>query len=432
MKHFVLTANSPGEVATWLTPTVRALRRHQPDARITVFIVPCAFAAGTETDVVARLTEVDDVYGPKDYWRIALGGAFPQSWPRNDRSEDNVPSDPGGAVLYLGGDLVHALRLARRLRYPALAYIERGSRWTKSFHELLVADTEARDRVIRQGENGERISVVGNLMVDAVAPALSRRDALARFALQEDAPIVAVFPGSRPYEIRLALPFLLRGLEEAMPVIGDMQVVVSLSSFVDTSVLEGRPVVGLEGARLDVRPASDGEGWTVRTDGGITARVVQGMPYDVMQVADVALTLPGSNTAEMAGAGLPMIVVLPLNLAERIPLPGAAQYVEKLPFFGRRLKSHLVRQRAAQMPFVAWPNRKAQKPVVPEVRGDLVPADVAQAVAELLQDEGKRHWMGGAVRDILGPGGAADRIVQRTVLAATRGSPAGAEVERVP
>src|SRR5690554_7637254 len=82
--------------------------------------------------------------------------------------------------------------------------------------------------------------------------------------------------------------------------------------------------------------------WRVTTQRGLTAVAVQGRPYDVMGAADMALTVPGSNTAEMAAAGLPMVVVLPMNLVEKIPLPGAAQYAERLPLVGKRLKRNLV------------------------------------------------------------------------------------------
>src|SRR5690554_7711422 len=39
--------------------------------------------------------------------------------------------------------------------------------------------------------------------------------------------------------------------------------------------------------------------WRVTTQRGLTAVAVQGRPYDVMGAADMALTVPGSNTAEM-------------------------------------------------------------------------------------------------------------------------------------
>src|SRR5690606_21479958 len=112
LMEFVLTANSPGEVSTWLAPVVRALREKTPGARISVFLVPCAFATGAEKAVVAAMPGVDRAFGPGEYWRHALAVPAVRGFERE------------GAVLFLGGDPVHALWLGRRLGLPALAYME--------------------------------------------------------------------------------------------------------------------------------------------------------------------------------------------------------------------------------------------------------------------------------------------------------------------
>jgi hypothetical protein len=44
--------------------------------------------------------------------------------------------------------------------------------------------------------------------------------------------------------------------------------------------------------------------------------------YAHMRAADVALTIPGTNTLELGIAGVPAVVVLPLNRPEIIPLEG--------------------------------------------------------------------------------------------------------------
>lgn len=416
--HFVITANSPGEVATWLTPTARALKQRMPRANISVYIVPCAFASGAEVDVVRRLPDVDYVYAPRDYWRIALGRLPAPMAPRTGASSGTmgVAADRTGALLYLGGDLVHALCLARRLRLPALAYVERSSRWTKSFRQLLVPDEQTRQRLLRRGERSERVLAVGDLMLDAVQPTDSREQAMQRFGFDPDRPVVAVFPGSRPYEIEFSLPFLLRALEEVQTDCPGLQCIISLSAFASPSVLHGRTADTLDGTTLQVE--AQAPGWRVRTEAGLTALAVQGTPYDVMQVADLALTLPGSNTAEMAASGLPMVVTLPLNLAEKIPLPGAAHYIERVPIWGRRWKRALVQQRAQQMDFVAWPNRKAGRAVVPEVRGTLQPADVARDVRALLMDPRRRLRMQDDLRSVMGPRGAAGRVADRLLRVA--------------
>src|SRR5690606_29652869 len=109
------------------------------------------------------MPEADRVFGPGDYWRVALG------WQRFEWAHGRRPAR--AALLYLGGDLVHAAVLARRLRVPAVAYVERGSRWTRSFRELLIPDQGARRRVLGRGEAEERVTVVGDLMVDAARTA---------------------------------------------------------------------------------------------------------------------------------------------------------------------------------------------------------------------------------------------------------------------
>src|SRR5690606_2741529 len=70
--ELIFTSNSPGEVATWLAPTLRAVKERAADAWTTVFLVPCAFATGAEVDVVRAMPEADRVFGPGDYWRVAL------------------------------------------------------------------------------------------------------------------------------------------------------------------------------------------------------------------------------------------------------------------------------------------------------------------------------------------------------------------------
>lgn len=406
--ELIFTANSPGEVSTWLAPTLRAVKERAPGAVTTVFLVPCAFATGAEADVVRAMPEADRAFGPGDYWRVALGlRRF--AWAGGRR-----PSR--AALLYLGGDLVHAAALARRLRVPALAYLERGSRWSRRFAEVLVPDERARRSVLRRGEADQRIAVVGDLMVDAVRGGAGRRRLAAEWGLDPEKPIVALFPGSRPYEIRLTIRFFLRAMELLRADHPDAQCVISLSAYGTPDLLRGSDEDALEGTSVTVEAA--GGRWRVTTQRGLTAVAVQGRPYDVMGAADMALTVPGSNTAEMAAAGLPMVVVLPMNLVEKIPLPGAAQYAERLPLVGKRLKRNLVYKRAAAMPFVAWPNRKANEAVVPEVRGVLRPEDVALEAVQLLGDAKRRAAMSRRLRDVMGPGGAAGRVAERLLAAA--------------
>lgn len=409
--EFVLTANSPGEVSTWLAPVVRVLREEAPAARISVFLVPCAFATGAEAAVVAGMPGVDRVFSPAQYWRHALALRAARGFARR------------GAVLFLGGDPVHAVWLGRRLGLPVFAYLERGTRFGRSFQRIFVPDGRARERVLRRGAEAERVEVVGDLMVDAVRP---RRDAdgvRALLGLDARRPVVAVFPGRRRYELRQALPFLLRAAEILWEDQRDLQFVLGLAPFVSPGAVDGQPVSALDGTPVSLEPLEEppGQRWRAVTGRGLVVPALRGAPYDVMQVADLALTIPGSNTAEMAAMGVPMVVALPLNLAETIPLPGLAHYLERVPVVGRRWKRALVLRRHQRTPFVALPNRKAGQLIVPEVRGILRPEDVALEAARLLRDAQARESMGAALRAAMGPPGAAHRIAAQLLHAVSPG-----------
>ena len=46
--NVIITANGPGELATWVTPVVEALRTQLPDIRPIIALVPCPHSSGYE------------------------------------------------------------------------------------------------------------------------------------------------------------------------------------------------------------------------------------------------------------------------------------------------------------------------------------------------------------------------------------------------
>jgi len=400
----VITANSPGEVATWLVPVVRALHDRIPWGRVTVFIPPCPFASGAEVDVVSRVQGVSAVYGPGEFIRFAFLG---RSLPRF-RPADN------GVVLFLGGDLYHAARLARILGFPAIAYTEGRVAWKKSFRCFLVPDSEALKRATRKGVDGTQVKVVGDLMLDAVCPRFSPSE-MREFLNVNGRPVVSLFPGSRPYEFRYVLPFFLRVAEILKPELPDVVFTVSLSPFVGEKELReaGRYTSPrIEGAAASVGalslPCPDARSWVLRTGTGLTVMAVKGMQYDLMGISELAVTIPGSNTAEMAGAGLPMVVAIPLNILEKIPLTGLAGSVDRIPLIGKPLKRIAVSRFAGRVVFAALPNARAGRYIVPEIRGVLKPEDVASPLVELMRRPGRRQRMSAELKQVMGPPGAAN------------------------
>jgi lipid-A-disaccharide synthase len=80
----------------------------------------------------------------------------------------------------------------------------------------------------------------------------------------------------------------------------------------------------------------------VETDGGLRIQAYRGRQYDLMSVSDLAITIPGTNTVELSFFGVPMVVALPLNHPERIPLEGLVGLIGNLPKLGKEVKRRIL------------------------------------------------------------------------------------------
>ncbi|CAI5481757.1 unnamed protein product [Closterium sp. Yama58-4] len=146
-----------------------------------------------------------------------------------------------------------------------------------------------------------------------------------------------------------------------------------------------------------------GEG--ARGGEGVEVEVWRAFPsYALLSQCSLALTTVGTNTAELAALGVPMVVVLP-TLSLELFQGGAGGVLGLLPALlpagpaaalTRFLNASLLRS----LPFLAWPNRWAGREVVPEVVGEVGPGEVAAVAARLLGDAPALDAMGSALRHV--------------------------------
>ena len=428
----IITANSPGEVSTWLTPAIRALRERLPDSEFTVFIPPCPFASGREEAIAAALPGVKRTFNRRQLLSFILTG----------KGLPGFDPGPRGIVLFLGGDLAYAALLARRLGDPAFAYTEGRVQWLHQFTGFLLPHDQARTKAIKSGAPGDKLYVVGDLMLDAIEMQWPKSDFYEILRLDENRPVIALLPGSRPQEFKHVLPMLLRSAEIISRDLRAVQFVVGVSPFITEGLLKetlSNPGDALEGtggelmevapsgaladldhgmaaSRTASKPSHLGHVWYIRTLAGLELPAVQGWQYDVMGIASLAITIPGSNTAEMAGLGLPMLVVTPLNKPEAIPLEGIPGLVGGVPLVGTLIKRRAVLATAKRVKYTSLPNRRAQSEIVPELKGELHPEDVAIAVGNLMRNPDKLRTMSKQLKEVMGKPGAA-RIMAETIAA---------------
>lgn len=398
--QIVAVVNGPGEVAAWLYPFADALRSRHPEVRLRAALLPCVFASGQETTVLDGMPGIDAVCAPSSTLRWITRGQAPPGFESAGR----------GCVVHFGGELMLSILLARRLRQPIVAYEEQRVRWSSLLDKVCVVS----ERV--GGVHGKRkVRAVGNLMVDAARLRVPHR------RTPNGGPhSVALFPGSRQYFVRQILPFLLRVAAQVEQAVPGTTWVLSKSDFITQDEL-GSLVAGsnhrvLEGdtARWEDLESRD----VLVSSAGVRVRVAS--PAAAMAVADLAITIPGTSTAELAALGIPMILALPTYRLHALPLPGLAGHLGGIPVLGPAIKEAVARAYVWTRRYWAHPNRLADERIVPELVGPISAADVAKEVTASLRANGNGGGeMAKRLRLVMGEPGAARRLVDE-VLATLR------------
>lgn len=407
----VITVNSPGEVSGWLKPVVDALQDFPWPYRLTVFIPPCPFASGAESRVVAELPQVKQVIGAEETVRFIITGKLPAGF--NPAGK--------GIVLFLGGDLAYVALLTKRLRYPAVAYTEGLTGWTRSFTRFAMPYSWMADKV-KDPAVKKKTAVIGNLMLDAVNPEYSKEQ-MKKLMGNEEAPGLLLLPGSRPVHFQYMLAFYMKTAEKIKAQMPSLGMAVSISPF----VTEEQLVAALSdwgarewGVSATYSPAGKGSLDSVgplkvlgeiKTATGLRLPCFHHQQYSLMNWADLALTIPGTNTVELAALGVPMVVTVPLTHPEEIPLEGLAGLIGRVPFLGKLLKRKLVPKFLTKIKFSAWPNRLAKAQIIPELIGMISPEEVSKTAVGILKDESVRQQIADRLKQIVGEPGAAQRLV---------------------
>jgi lipid-A-disaccharide synthase len=356
---------------------------------LSLVLPPCQFASGQEAAFARRQGLFARVLGPRDCLAVVTGLR-------------RLTLAGGGCVLHLGGDLWYSSTLARRAGVPAYAYVETPLIRARAhrFARIFVPSEDLAGRLTSAGVRPDQVVTVGDLRVDALTqarPAVRPPRGGAR---------VALFPGSRRWIVGGFLPFLLETAAAMRERRGDVEFSLVASPFLRREALTAT----LNGERASLEQL------------GIA--VVNGDDLGAAAGADLAVTLPGTNTVQLAVLGVPMLVVLPLDHPGRIRTEGLSEWLARIPGLGGAIKGVMAWRFLRRPHALAWPNREAGRMIVPEMVGRLDPRDVAQRALAMLDDRAGLEATERDLREVYRtPAGVAERMLE--VMAAPLTAPAG-------
>ncbi|MFA4858572.1 MAG: hypothetical protein WC901_06470 [Candidatus Margulisiibacteriota bacterium] len=389
----VVLTNSPGELSALARPAIEALAQTLTNARIILVLTPCQYASGKEIEYANTIPGIARIVGPKEY----------QRWFFFNQRPAGLTFNPKGIVVFLGGDLLHAAIVSRKLRYPAVAYVNDRLGWKKYFKKFFIPDELTYQKFKKKGLGEHQVKIIGDLMASPIPIPTSPASIAQKNNLDPAQKIVAFLPGSRTFQLNFMVPFFMDVVDLLVANQGGMQFVFSVSPFTEISDMQK---LLKSGARLVTE-----RGLTfIVTALGNRILVTKDANYETISLADLCITIPGTNTAQLAALGKPMVMVFPLNRPDEIPMEGLMHFITRIPFLGRQIKKAAARWVNAQTPFFALPNIKAQQEIVPELRGILKPVQVAQKIIEILQSPPKLKIISEKLVNIMGEKNAAQNL----------------------
>lgn len=385
MSRLLITANSPGEMAGWVRPILKEW--HQRGlGPADILLLPCSFATGQEERVARSLPGVDRVYKPSEYPRLLL---------KDGRDYQS------GNLLHLGGDLMYSAFLNRRWGMKCWSYLWARPWWDSSFTGYFTKDDWGVNWLKKRRVSEEKIHLTGDLILDSV------RQHVAKPSLTKELQI-SYLPGSRSHEVAGLGPFFLalhHRLQETFP---GLTGCLHLSPFIPRDkarqLLESEPdpmVGGLKGVVEDTRFRHGNAKLTIVTDDH----------YERLSQSMLAVSIPGTKTAEAGYLRTPVLTLVPLNRPEHLPSIGLTGLLDFLPG-GAHVKGQLLLRLKPHLGLLAHPNILARRALLPEVVEELRVDPLARLVETLIKGRKKLRDVSESLQNLYPwEGQAAQKIV---------------------
>lgn len=360
--RLLLSANSPGEMAGWVRPLVKAWRARNVGP-VDLMLLPCSFATGQEERVARELEGVERVYRPSDYPKLFL---------KYGRDYQD------GALLHLGGDLMYSAFLSWRWKLSAWSYLWARPWWNSAFTGFFTKDDWGVRWLKKRHVPVEKIHLTGDLVLDAVRQEVAQPHSGQR-AFQ-----ISYLPGSRAVELRSLTPLLLEVHSHLSQRYPGLRGVLHLSPFLPREELAGLLQAPPDAEVGGLQGTLDGN---LLRSGSTSLELASSDGYQRLSQSMMALSIPGTKTAEAGYLRTPVLTMIPLNRPEHLPSIGLVGLLDFLPG-GSYLKGRLMLRLKPKIGLLAHPNILAQRALLPEILDRVDSQGLAETVTSVIESDG--------------------------------------------
>lgn len=401
----LILSNGPGEISTWVRPVVQALRQQlgqdRSHVRISLVLSPCPNASGKEVAIAQQYPEIDRIQSAAHFFPFLLWGKTQDCWDWRD----------GGVVVFLGGDQIFPILVARRLGYRTVVYGEWDTRWHRWGDRYGVMNASLIEQIPAQYRH--KASVVGDLMADS---ANSSGGLEPDGTANSNAPLIGLLPGSKPAKLTQGVPFCLAIAAHVHHLRPEVRFMVPVAPTLEPKALAqyADPAINPLAQRFACPTVqlTPGSKPTLELGGGGIVELHSEFPaHGALQRCQICVTTVGANTAELGAMGVPMLVLIPTQQLDAMRAwDGIPGLLVNLPgvgsLFAKVVNAWFLRKKR----LLAWPNIWAGEEIVPELVGQLQPQAIAQKLLTLLDSPEALAEMSRRLRRSRGAAGAAAKL----------------------
>ena len=379
----VIISNGPGELTTWVKPIINNLKKEilalQSTKRINFYLrlilVPCPNANGNEYEMAKNWPNLDLITPAKKFWQLLINPSSFVMWPEN------------GIVIFLGGDQLWAVLLAKRLGYKSITYAEWEARWPRWNSSIAAMNEKVKNKLPIKYQ--KKCKIVGDLMADI------ENEEQYSFELRKER-WIAILPGSKKTKLSIGIPFFLEMADHISSVNKNIKLMIPIAPTINIKDFlyyqsYKNPIARKYNSRIKYIKKLKGSifQYVLKTENNTKIYLISNSPaYQILKQCKLAITTVGANTAELAAINLPMIVVLPTqHLNIMTAWDGIFGIIGKIPILNKIITSCAKKWYLNNKKFFAWPNIKAKQSIVPERIGEIKPKEIADEAIYLINNE---------------------------------------------
>lgn len=380
-KDLLIFSNGPGEVSTWVKPFVEAVRARADIAdtyRVVLIMHPCQFGSGTEHRVGRSIDGIEQIVEKRAYMRMLLTGIGKRRYNFNRE----------GIIFSLGGNLMHPVLFRKRIRgrHQLYAYSHNPG-WEKQYKTIFVRNSFVKDRYLSRGVPEEKLVITGDLVYSSLKHLRERNEVRRELGIGKGERMIVFLPGSREYMTKYLIPPFLKVIDDLTDRVSGLKSFLLKSPFISYELIEESLAIGGKIKGVDSITGTlhreDGQ-QSIHLPSGKRVAILEGQLDLWGRGVDFAVSIPGTNTVQLAYRGIPALVVAPANKPEIVPIEGAANMVKLIPLAGKLLVRLAIKSYIKRYPLTALPNIYMNEEILPELVGVLETDDITRKIQELL------------------------------------------------